>query len=36
VAKDQFWRLKVHGGLPTADAINAQFEVFAKIDGPKR
>jgi methane monooxygenase PmoA-like len=26
----------VHGGLPTADAINGQFEVFAKIDAPKR
>lgn len=28
--------LWVHGGLPAADAINAQFEAFGKIEAPKR
>ena len=28
--------LWVHGGLPTEEAIQGQFEAFAKIDGPNR
>lgn len=26
--------LWIHGGLPTAEAIERQFEAFGKIEGP--